>query len=229
MHIYWQPVAVKTCRRAPAPSRRPFCGLAGSGFHVSFSSPEQQRGSAWLTGSSCLNPLPSSNPCRCSCGQQLANTADLVNVPAPDAEVVIHSAPLTAGRNATVSRLRNPSGVAFDLVTVAEAPGGVGAAHAPTAEATWFPGFEWQVLLCSSCGRHVGWRFTPQAGPIAAVARAVYSEQERPLASFVGLVLENLRFDRRGLMFRWSPKDETLLAASAELPVEDPRQAHEEL
>jgi hypothetical protein len=29
----------------------------------------------------------------------------------------------------------------------------------PDSHWTWFPGFTWQVLLCASCGQHLGWFF----------------------------------------------------------------------
>jgi len=66
---------------------------------------------------------------RCSCGHPVARGSDLVSMGAPDAEKVFHSVSLGARHgalNATVSRLRNPHGHAFDLVTVAIAAGAVG-------------------------------------------------------------------------------------------------------
>jgi hypothetical protein len=29
----------------------------------------------------------------------------------------------------------------------------------PTAEASWFPGFVWEVALCAACKTHLGWAF----------------------------------------------------------------------
>ncbi|MBF0118892.1 MAG: hypothetical protein HQK79_08650 [Desulfobacterales bacterium] len=33
----------------------------------------------------------------------------------------------------------------------------------PTNEFTWFPGFYWEIALCSRCLNHMGWRFTSSA------------------------------------------------------------------
>lgn len=92
---------------------------------------------------------------RCACGSAVARGGDLVSMAAPDAARTFRSVPLgaTATVNATVSRLRNPHGHAFDLVTVAEAAGATAASHRPSSQATWFPGYAWQILTCSACGR----------------------------------------------------------------------------
>lgn len=29
----------------------------------------------------------------------------------------------------------------------------------PSSEDTWFPGYQWQILECSYCGNHIGWKF----------------------------------------------------------------------
>ena len=158
---------------------------------------------------------------QCSCGHALAEANALTSVSAPDAEAVMTASAglLGSASNATVSRLRNPHGFVFDLITVrGSAPGGeVDSRFRPTAHATWFPGYEWQILHCGRCHEQIGWRFTQQEGPIAAVARAVYS-QEAP-QSFVGLVMERMRFTHDGVTFEWSPADETFLASSAKIGV----------
>lgn len=160
------------------------------------------------------NAKPTGGVVRCACGHELADAQDMVKVSAPDALHVMRDAPLSAvgGKNATVSRLRNPAGVVFDLVTTGSAPGGQMYHMPPTAEHTWFPGFQWQILHCAACGRHIGWQFTQQEGTLAAVARAAYAYSG--LEVFVGLVLENMRFTRGNLRFRWSPDDEAFLAES---------------
>ena len=60
---------------------------------------------------------------RCACGHEVARGNDLVAMAAPDSERTFRYVPLGHhgdSVNATVSRLRNPHGYAFDLVTVAE-------------------------------------------------------------------------------------------------------------
>jgi hypothetical protein len=35
-------------------------------------------------------------------------------------------------------------------------------ASPPEAEWSWFRGYAWQVVLCSACASHLGWRYTGQ-------------------------------------------------------------------
>ncbi|WP_309894379.1 hypothetical protein [Archangium sp.] len=39
------------------------------------------------------------------------------------------------------------------------APAEVKPASPPSAEASWFPGFVWEIALCAACGTHLGWCF----------------------------------------------------------------------
>lgn len=103
--------------------------------------------------------------------------------------------------------------------------------HRPTSQATWFPGYAWQILTCSACGTHVGWRFTEEEGAIAVMSRARYRHSGGSYGqtvrgggagggaldgdSFVGLALEKMRFTRGALTFSWSPGDEAFVAAAA--------------
>ncbi|HEU4732122.1 MAG TPA: cereblon family protein [Kofleriaceae bacterium] len=52
----------------------------------------------------------------------------------------------------------NPAGFTFQIGCFLAAPG---CAHVgPTSEAfSWFPGWSWQVAICSRCRAHVGWIF----------------------------------------------------------------------
>ena len=172
---------------------------------------------------------------RCTCGNPVARGNDLVSMAAPDAERTFRHVPLGdrgESVNATVSRLRNPHGIAFDLVTVAEASGAAPIAHRPTSEATWFPGYAWQILTCAKCNAHLGWRFTEEEGAFAVMSRAKYrvvsggddvgggggggGGKTMTSDSFVGLALEKLRFTRGDdLTFRWSPNDEAFIAVAA--------------
>jgi hypothetical protein len=52
----------------------------------------------------------------------------------------------------------NPSGVVFDIVLYADAPGAiVGGEH--EVHTSWFPGTAWQYASCGACAGHVGWAY----------------------------------------------------------------------
>lgn len=52
----------------------------------------------------------------------------------------------------------NPHGFVFHFGCFAQADGCT--VHGPlTTEATWFPGFGWQVAHCAACHTHLGWAF----------------------------------------------------------------------
>lgn len=53
----------------------------------------------------------------------------------------------------------NPHGATFAFGCFAIAPG-VTAASPPTQEFSWFPGYEWQVIVCTNCRGHIGWLFS---------------------------------------------------------------------
>ena len=158
----------------------------------------------------------------CACGASVARGSDLVAVSAPGAERVFTDVPLVESvwsirpsrgtSNATVSRLRNPHGYVFDVVTLSQTfPRGAAIARGPPTERhTFFPGYGWQPIQCASCGAHLGWRFLEAPGALAAISRArrrVHPGAPRDGDEFVGLALEKLRFARGKLTFRWSPDD----------------------
>lgn len=69
------------------------------------------------------------------------------------------------GTGAELSSVRlqsfvNPHGTSFTATTVEEIPGLILVGQLGTVDATWFPGYAWQILVSPACGRHVGWRFT---------------------------------------------------------------------
>lgn len=67
----------------------------------------------------------------------------------------------------------NPAGLLYCIGCFGEAPGCVPHGE-ETDEFTWFPGYAWQLALCSGCGSHLGWRY--------------WSEGD----SFYGLILDRL-------------------------------------
>ena len=58
----------------------------------------------------------------------------------------------------------NPAGLIFEVLCFKEAPGAFAIGRA-TGEFTWFPGYKWQIALCSGCRIHLGWRFVGSDRP----------------------------------------------------------------
>lgn len=56
----------------------------------------------------------------------------------------------------------NPGGYTFRISCFREAGGCIATGEATTAY-TWFKGYAWQVAICASCERHLGWRFQAPA------------------------------------------------------------------
>ena len=55
----------------------------------------------------------------------------------------------------------NPAGLLFQIGCFRRVKGCVDASP-PEAEWSWFGGYAWQVVLCSACATHLGWRYTGQ-------------------------------------------------------------------
>lgn len=53
----------------------------------------------------------------------------------------------------------NPMGLLFQIGCFRRVKGCVDASP-PEAEWSWFRGYVWQVVLCSACATHMGWRYT---------------------------------------------------------------------
>ena len=57
----------------------------------------------------------------------------------------------------------NPMGLMFHIGCFSNA-GGCLITGVPTAEYTWFPGFTWTYVVCSSCLTHLGWHYQSGGG-----------------------------------------------------------------
>ncbi|CDW57291.1 Protein cereblon [Trichuris trichiura] len=55
----------------------------------------------------------------------------------------------------------NSRGVAHEIVTLRNLRNVFGFGR-PASEMTWFRGYQWTILLCSSCTTHLGWKFTAE-------------------------------------------------------------------
>ncbi len=62
-------------------------------------------------------------------------------------------------RDSHVHVFTNPYGIVFEIGCFELAPG-CRLVGPPSDEFTWFPGFSWQIAVCSGCENHLGWRFT---------------------------------------------------------------------
>ena len=70
----------------------------------------------------------------------------------------------------------NPDGVVYQIGCYSSSVGTIGVG--PFSDFwSWFPGYRWQVAVCSACEGHLGWHFTSEAG------------------SFVGLITANITFE----------------------------------
>ncbi|HKA87758.1 MAG TPA: cereblon family protein [Haliangiales bacterium] len=52
----------------------------------------------------------------------------------------------------------NPMGIRFRFGCFAAARG-LSRQGSPSREATWFPGYTWQVEICDGCKEHMGWLY----------------------------------------------------------------------
>ena len=52
----------------------------------------------------------------------------------------------------------NPHGHTFHLVLFSHCES-ILPASPPSSEYTWFPGYTWTILCCTTCYEHLGWRF----------------------------------------------------------------------
>lgn len=60
-------------------------------------------------------------------------------------------------------RFFNPSGILFHIGFFAETTN-LQNASPPSGEFTWFPGTQWQVSICATCTKHLGWFFQTHGG-----------------------------------------------------------------
>ena len=68
---------------------------------------------------------------------------------------------LSEGEEAT---FRNPGGYSFHVRVFSKIEG-VHILGTPESEASWYPGFSWQLVVCQKCEGHLGWKFTAEGKP----------------------------------------------------------------
>jgi hypothetical protein len=72
--------------------------------------------------------------------------------------VITHEKHRTTVNGRHVHTRVNPHGYVFHFGCFSRAEGCL-VFGPPTAEASWFPGFVWEVALCAACKTHLGWAF----------------------------------------------------------------------
>jgi cereblon len=54
----------------------------------------------------------------------------------------------------------NPAGYIHETLTVYKTlENAVDMVERPSTEFSWFPGYAWQIAICSNCHLHIGWKF----------------------------------------------------------------------
>lgn len=84
--------------------------------------------------------------CR-NCGHAIAAQDDQVSV----------------GGEPPIRSFVNPHGFVHEVLTVSDAPGMRSGGPRYGAD-SWFPGYAWQIGICSRCGVHLGWEYSAQHG-----------------------------------------------------------------
>ena len=86
-------------------------------------------------------------------------------------EVNIKSGEAVSRRNETITTYSrvliqefvNPDRIPFEVITVSEADVLFVGNRVPTD--SFFPGYDWTIIVCPKCKRHVGWAFTKTSQP----------------------------------------------------------------
>ena len=54
----------------------------------------------------------------------------------------------------------NPAGYIHETLTVHKTiEGSLRLVDRPSTDFSWFPGYGWQIAVCSKCSSHIGWKF----------------------------------------------------------------------
>jgi hypothetical protein len=91
-------------------------------------------------------PHESDDSLRCAaCGFEIARKADRIEVSGAHEHTFV-----------------NPFGLVFELACFREAAGCMEIGD-EDATFSWFPGWTWQIVMCSRCRVHLGWKFRLEA------------------------------------------------------------------
>jgi hypothetical protein len=112
----------------------------------------------------------------CSCS--IASSGDVVvfckycgeNITTFDHVITVRSDEAVGRRNESfpsafilLQEFINPNKIPFEVLTVREAD--VLPVGARVSSDTFFPGYDWTIIVCPKCKAHIGWAFTPTISP----------------------------------------------------------------
>ncbi|XP_050405463.1 protein cereblon [Patella vulgata] len=120
--------------------------------------------------------------CR-ACGNEVTQTSELMTVASKLAHRQRNDT-LSGSDPVLIQLFKNPQGQFFEVITTKSAE--VQKVDKSHEKDSWFPGFDWTIVVCPRCGSHLGWLF-----------QAVHKHSHNsPVSSFYGLVLNNLLHEK---------------------------------
>jgi len=117
------------------------------------------------------------------CGENITTMDHLVNVKSTEA-VSRRNETTTGGHGILIQEFINPNNIPFEVMTVTDAD--VLPVGQRVATASFFPGYDWTIVVCPKCKRHIGWAFTENSAP----------ENSEP--TFYALIMDKLFYEMDG-------------------------------
>merc|ERR1712130_451023 len=96
------------------------------------------------------------------CGENITTLDHLVNIKSSEA-VGRRNEILATSQRILLQEFINPANVPFEVATVDAAD--VLLVGDRVASDSFFPGYDWTIIVCPKCKRHVGWAFTDHQKP----------------------------------------------------------------
>jgi len=97
------------------------------------------------------------------CGTEITVRSDHVKAIKAGADKYVAVADPAGGSNPILRNLSNPSGVDFEVALFSSA-NNTKLHSTPSYENSFFPPYSWQILSCSKCQAHLGWKFQSRGG-----------------------------------------------------------------
>ena len=76
-------------------------------------------------------------------------------------KIAIYNDIFAMSKDAVNANYCNPAGYVHETLTVNKTfeASAVELVDRPSTDFSWFPGYAWQIAICSKCFTHVGWKF----------------------------------------------------------------------